>query len=69
MTEIENPMLSSKVTDPEYLKPIGKCHYRYCDETIYEHDGIEYNNYIYCCTTCIGEELIEEGHAVDLSQI
>lgn len=69
MNQVENPMLSPKITDHPTLKAIGKCHYRFCDEDIYQNDGIEFNGYIYCTTGCIGEELLEEGVAVDLSQI
>ncbi len=68
MPDIENPMLSPKRTDDPISKVIGKCHHRYCDDEIYEHDGIEFEGYIYCCTTCLGEELLEEGIAVDLSK-
>ncbi|MBD8028185.1 hypothetical protein H9636_16170 [Ureibacillus sp. Re31] len=68
MYEVENPMLSPKVTDDPIAKVIGKCHYRYCDEEICKHEGIEFEGYIYCCATCLGSELLEEGHAVDLSK-
>lgn len=68
MYEVENPMFSPKVTDDPLLKVIGKCHYRNCDESIYQHTGFEFNGYLYCSTQCLGDELLKEGHAVDLSK-
>ncbi|MDI2588085.1 hypothetical protein OR571_13405 [Psychrobacillus sp. NEAU-3TGS] len=48
-------------------KQVGKCNYKYCDEALFEGEGIEFDGYLYCSTGCIGEHLIEEGAAVDLS--
>lgn len=68
MKDVENPMLFLKITDDPILKPIGKCHYRHCDEIIYEGHGFEFDGYIYCSTEHIGEEGIEDGSVIDLSQ-
>lgn len=68
MCDIENPMLSPRRTDDLKTKPIVECYYRNCDELIHPNEGIEFNGYIYCSTSCIGDELLKEGHAVDLSK-
>lgn len=68
MKDVENPMLSPKTTDDLILKPIGKCHYRYCEEKIHRGEGFEFDGYIYCSTSCIGEEGIEDGSVIDLAQ-
>lgn len=68
MNEVDNTMLLPKVTDNLFSKAIGKCHYRRCDEAIYQYDGIEFNGYLYCSTQCLGDELLKEGLAVDLSR-
>lgn len=68
MGEVENPMLSPQLTDDPFAQQIGKCHYRHCEEINYEGQGIEFNGYIYCSTTCIGDDLLAEGVAVDLSK-
>ncbi|RHW31112.1 hypothetical protein D1B33_18060 [Lysinibacillus yapensis] len=66
--DCENPILSAKITDHPITKPIGKCHYRHCDEVLYKGEGFEANGYLYHSTECIGEEGIEEGWVIDLSQ-
>lgn len=68
MPELENPMLSPNETDDPIVKPIGKCHYKRCDEVVYQNDGYEFGGFIYCSTTCIGDQLFREGEVIDLSQ-
>lgn len=68
MSEIENPILSPRLTDDPFLQEVGKCKYRHCEEVIYEGQGFEYDGYIYCSTGCIGEDLHAEGHVIDLSK-
>lgn len=67
--EVKN-MLENPVIYEEYLKTpkkIGKCNYRHCKEDLYEGEGFEWDGYLYCTTECMGEHLVEENIAVDLS--
>lgn len=65
---IENPVVSGEGFEEQLsMKPIGTCHYKYCDETIYKNDGFEFEGWIYCCTSCVAEQLLEEDAIVDLS--
>jgi hypothetical protein len=67
---IENPILSATHPQEETFEPIvlGSCTNRKCDEEVFTGEGIEYNGELYCCSYCLGEHLIAEGHAVDLSK-
>ncbi|KGR74870.1 hypothetical protein CD33_13975 [Ureibacillus sinduriensis BLB-1 = JCM 15800] len=68
MPDIENPMVSPILTDDPFAQQVGKCHYRHCEEVVYEEQGIKFDGYIYCSTSCLGEDLLAEGVAVDLSK-
>ncbi len=66
MPAIENPMVLGRIGE-RYVAPrvTGKCSYRYCDEIVHEGEGYDFDGQVYCSSTCIGEELIEVGAAVE----
>lgn len=65
----ENPIVTGVCFEETLREPklIGTCHYRYCNEELYEGEGFEFGGYLYCSSGCIGEHLIEEGEVIDLS--
>lgn len=48
-------------------RKVGCCNYRHCKEDLYEGEGFEWDGYLYCNTEHMGEHLVEENLAVDLS--
>lgn len=66
---LENPMVAGFGYEESLSEPkkIGKCNYKYCSEELFEGEGYEFDGYLYCSTGCIGEHLVEENAAVDLS--
>ena len=48
-------------------RKVGRCNYKYCREDIHEGEGFEWDGYLYCSTEHMGEHLVEENAAVDLS--
>lgn len=66
---MENPMVTGYGYEEPLLAPkkIGGCNYKHCSEELYEGEGYEFDGYLYCSTGCIGEHLVEENAAVDLS--
>lgn len=66
---LENGMVSGIGYEENLKTPtvIGTCNYRHCREEIEEGTGYEFDGYLYCSTSCIGEHLVEEDAAIDLS--
>lgn len=66
---IENPILSSGHPQTDTYEPIviSDCTNIKCNEEIYSREGIEYNGEFYCSTHCVGEHLVNEGYAIDMS--
>jgi hypothetical protein len=66
---LENGMVSGIGYEEQLIAPkaIGTCNYRHCREEIEEGTGFEFDYCLYCSTSCIGEHLVEEDAAIDLS--
>jgi len=66
---IENPILSGNHPQIDTFEPIvvSDCTNRKCNEEVYTGEGYEYNGQFFCGTHCIGEHLVNEGQAVDMS--
>lgn len=70
MPNIENPIISSRYHPQDELIEtifISNCTNVKCEEEIYTNDGIEFNGQFYCSCHCIGQHLVNEGQAVDMS--
>lgn len=66
---LENGMVAGYGYEEPLREPrkVGQCIYKHCREELYEGEGYELHGHLYCSTGCMGEHLIEEGEAVDLS--
>lgn len=69
MSEIENPIISGGHPQNDTYQSIilGYCTNAKCNEDIYSGEGYEYNGQLFCGTHCIGEHLVNEGQAIELS--
>lgn len=67
--DIENPILSGYHPQDKTYAPaiIGQCTSEKCEEEIFSQEGIEFNGQFYCSCHCIGQHLVNEGQAVDMS--
>lgn len=54
---IENPMIRPQ----DEPKIIGYCGNPYCREEVFEGGKYLFDNDLYCCHTCIGEDLEIQG--------
>lgn len=66
---VENPILNSTYGEDEIQSPVGKCHYKHCEEAIYKGEGYIFDGEQYCSSSCIGEQLIEEGQAIEAGEV
>lgn len=66
---LENPMVSGYGFEEKLRAPrkVGCCNYRHCKVDLYEGGGFEWDGYLYCTTEHMGEHVVEENLAVDLS--
>lgn len=69
MPNIENPILSGYHPQDKTCAPaiIGECVNTKCEEEIYSQEGIEFEGQFYCSCHCLGQYLVDEGQAVDMS--
>lgn len=66
---MENSLISGNCYEEPLREPrkVGCCNYRHCKEDLYEGEGYEWDGYLYCSTEHMGEHIVEENLAVDLS--
>jgi hypothetical protein len=66
---MDNPMVFGYGYEEQLRAPrkVGCCNYRHCKEDLYEGEGYEWDGYLYCSTEHMGEHIVEENLAVDLS--
>lgn len=67
---IDNPILSNCHAQDDLKDPIiiSECTNLKCNEDIYSDEGIEFDGVFFCSTHCLGQHLVSEGQAVDMSQ-
>ena len=66
---VENPILFPTEAEEKTYLPVAKCFHKHCDEVLYKGEGYVFDGDQYCSSSCIGEQLIVDGAAIEACEV